>query len=747
MEAQSSGNRRSSVIKQAACIACRKTKTKCLRDPGAPVCKRCIQKGSECIIPFHHVGRQKGTKNKRIGLAKAIYQVEQALERVKSGRDDQQSRDVAARLQRMLSTVQDLSPASAAGEPGGAAASGNQAFASESPGAGPSEEPASTWPDDSPASGTASPSPLSASGDLALNDAENPLQLLAHASDLSRLRHHVGGAIQVDDGNQQGVQAFFGPSKPKLDVSQDMDPIDLGLVTPVEAGELFQYFHDHLTHTRWGLDREIHSLEFIRGRSSFLFTSVLSSAALFTPSAAAISKRLSIHCKKLAHNAMTERYKSVEVVLAFMVNVPWLSFGNHWADDETCSYLASALTIAMDLSLHKIVVPSPSKPSTMGMQQPVGADSIDARKALSLDGFEDVDPYSEWGRRLLRRRERTYIALFVLDRGVCLARGRIPIVPCTSLVEKCDNWHVSDIADVWDSSVTSIAVMRRDLDVLIRNIKQYCEPFIPGVTSPSEDVQRIKNMIENFFEQWHRIWAYAQQPGYRLPPYVQILVSHTRLSTYSSVINHPTAPDEIRRFFRAAGLSSALHVLRAAVHGEKELASMPNNTAIMVAFAACFTLRLHSLGAGFSASAAPSARKLIEEAAGALERIGTTPRHREGVSAILGRYLRAILGRNISTMTADHNISSGRDPPTSSSSVSRAAQHSPSHMPTTDKNGGGGTSSSLLMPNAPLLFSAMSDVEIDGLLLQNDQALQPFDVNLPGVYSNNFDWMDWLEWT
>ncbi|KAK8214091.1 hypothetical protein IWZ01DRAFT_431916 [Phyllosticta capitalensis] len=725
MEAQSSGNRRSSVIKQAACIACRKTKTKCLRDPGATVCKRCIQKQSECIIPSHHVGRQKGTKNKRTGLAKAIYQVEQALERAKSGRDDPQSRDVAARLQRMLST---------------------------SPGAGPSEDPTSTWPDDSPSS-TASPSPpMSASGDLALNDAENPLQLLAHASDLSRHRHHAGRAVQNDDGNQQSVQAFFGPSKPKLDVSQDMDPIDLGLVTITEAEELFQYFHDHLTHTRWGLDREIHSIDFIRGRSSFLFTSILSSAALFIPSAAAISKRLSLHCKKLAHNAMTERYKSVEIVLAFMVNVPWLSFGNHWADDETCTYLSSALTIAMDLSLHKIVVPSPSKPSTMGLQQPLGADCIDARKALSLDGFDNVDPQSEWGRRLLRRRERTYISLFVLDRGVCLARGRIPIVPCTSLVESCDTWHVSDIADIWDSSVTSIAVMRRDLDVLIRNIKQCCEPFIPGVNSPPDAVQRIKSMIENFFEQWHRIWAQTEAhfrvAGYRLPPYVQILVSHTRLSTYSSVINHPTAPDEVRRFFRAAGLSSALHVLRAAVHGEKELASMPNNTAIMVAFAACFTLRLHSLGAGFSASAAPSVRQLIEEAASSLERIGTTPRHREGVSAILGRYLRAMLGRNISTMTADHTkIPNGRDP-TSSNSVSnvspRAAQQSPGRISTTAAES---TSASMLIPNAPLLFSAMSDVDIDGLLLQNDQALQPFDVNLPGVYSNNFDWMDWLEWT
>jgi hypothetical protein len=36
---------------------------------------------------------------------------------------------------------------------------------------------------------------------------------------------------------------------------------------------------------------------------------------------------------------------------------------------------------------------------------------------LQTDGFADIDPASDWGRRLLRRRERTWIALFVLERG------------------------------------------------------------------------------------------------------------------------------------------------------------------------------------------------------------------------------------------------------------------------------------------------------------------------------------------
>lgn len=80
--------------------------------------------------------------------------------------------------------------------------------------------------------------------------------------------------------------------------------------------------------------------------------------------------------------------------------------------------------------------------------------------------------------------------LITVENSVCLARGRVPVVPSTSLVERCDTWHISDVADIWDSSIISVAVMRRDLDVLIKNIRSCCDIFVPDVNSPSETVQR-----------------------------------------------------------------------------------------------------------------------------------------------------------------------------------------------------------------------------------------------------------------
>lgn len=92
---------------------------------------------------------------------------------------------------------------------------------------------------------------------------------------------------------------------------------------------------------------------FVRSQSAFLFTSILAASALFLPSEAALSKRLSRHCLFLANNAVIQRCRSVEIVLAFMVNVPWMAPGKCLGDDDTCAFIAMALTIAMDLSLNK----------------------------------------------------------------------------------------------------------------------------------------------------------------------------------------------------------------------------------------------------------------------------------------------------------------------------------------------------------------------------------------------------------
>ncbi|KAF5977884.1 hypothetical protein FCOIX_6216 [Fusarium coicis] len=505
---------------------------------------------------------------------------------------------------------------------------------------------------------------------LAIDDAENPLQLLARASYIqpSLESRHGNSPIQAHTASTQGqtedeIQAFFAPAQVHLDVGPDVDPVSLGLVSEEEADKLFNL-------------------------------------------------------------VMVNRYRSVEIVLAFMVNIPWMFPGQHSTDDETCTYISIANTVATDLSLHKSLI----SPEMVGSGPGIGlarGDCLDPRAALAMDGFPEIDPWSEKGRLFLRNRERCWLSLFVLERGMSLARGRPFSVPMTRSLKDCDNWHRSEYADPLDGHLVSMAVLRRDLDALFATVRALCDGSQMASSDGCLIAQSIQGSIERFFHQWYTEWGVSigKGPDRRLPPYVEILVTHTRLSIYGGVINHPTAPLEVRRFFHTAGLSSALNVMRAAIQGESQLQSMPNNTAIMISFAACFALTLSSYATDGSALAS-SVRNLIDETATVLERIGKVTRHRNGLSIKYGKYLKQIVRR---AATGD-GISDPRMP-----IVNEAPITTPTFL-----------DQQALWPE-PLHFSAMSDDQIVQALNQPGNDFEPSFGGLSWEDMTNFEWLYWPE--
>ncbi|KAI1775861.1 hypothetical protein F4818DRAFT_441139 [Hypoxylon cercidicola] len=735
----------------AACFNCKKSKLKCVRPNGSSTCTRCTQRSIQCSAPLFHVGRHKGVKNKHSGLEKAVFQIEQALRRSHANSIDQvQTAEQASELRFLLERSRELLN----GENGLPRRISTQN--------GMELDQSSVSPQQTSTSIGTSPSQTCSRDDpvvhpkveedqLSLDDAENPLQLLARTSELlssitpqgqgagvARLPKSTPSRGLAGEGDD--LQKFFGRFQPRLDVGEDLDPIELGLITLAEAEVLFSYFYDKLAHTRWGIDPVIHTVDFVRSRSAFLLTSIAAASALFSPSMESLYRRLSNHRQKLASLIMAQRYKSVEIVLAFMVNIPWISTGEHWADDETSTYLSMALTIALDLSLNKIILPSSTEPRSPRDTIAI-ADCISGRKALGMDGFIDVDPDSPKGRKLLRRRERTWLSLFVLERGVCLARGRDYVLPMSPLIENCDQWHLSDIADRWDGSIVSVAVLRRDLANLIAKVRAICDNYING-TNELTVVDRVKNEITLFFDRWYQTWPVqiGDREQLSLPPYVEILASHTRLSLYSSVINHGTAPVAARHFFRAAGLSSALNVLRVAVQGENQLRSMPNNTAIMISFAACFALRVSTVADGRGSSLAPSIRALIAETTDVLERIGSTPIQRKGLSCLFAGQLRQILkfASRSSETVQPLPEPNGELHKNASIYTDLNAAHLANHqgaiqLPITATS----------LPPDYLLFSTMSNEN------QLDEAINSTDIGLNAFWedfqfqSADLDWMDW----
>ncbi|KAI0450064.1 hypothetical protein F5B21DRAFT_492431 [Xylaria acuta] len=747
----------------ASCFSCKKSKVKCVRPDGSNTCSRCTLRKLECSAPLFHVGRHKGVKNKHSGLEKAVLQIEQALKRTHPGSDQIQDSEQSTELRYLLERSRDLLSAERSQK-----SSSSSVNRRRHDGAIPSPQHSSTShgtpPSQTDSRDGGTISQTVDDDQLNLDDAENPLQLLARTSELlssigapngrSAVGHLPSKALPSRErtaGNDQdeNLPVFFGPFQPRLDVGPDLDPIELGLLTLSEAEALFTYFYENLAHTRWGIDPILHTVDFVRSRSAFLFTSIAAASALFSPSLEALHRRLSRHRLKLADLVMTKRYKSVEIVLAFMVNIPWIPAGEHWADDETSTYMSMALSIAVDLYLNKIILPS-SPDAPFSRDNIPSSDQISSRRALNVDGFTEIDPVSEIGRRLLRRRERTWLSLFVLERGVCLARGRSYMLPMSQLIENCDQWHLCELADRWDGSIVSVAVLRRDLVKLIKTLRAICDSYVNGF-SEANVVEKLKNEITIFFDRWYHTWPFqiGDLEQFTLPPYVEILASHTRLSMYSSIINHSTAPVGARHFFRAAGLSSALNVLRVAVQGEGQLRSMPNNTAIMISFAACFALRVSTVADGRGSSLAPSIRALIAETIDVLDRIGSAPVQRKGLSCLFAGQLRQIL------KLALRSAETARVPSAEANGAVSSANHvytnpnpNPNPNPSVTHVATSQVAAQLQIPtgNMPsdyVLFSTMSNDQLNEAINNTDVGLDALWEDFQFQQASELDWMDW----
>lgn len=192
--------------------------------------------------------------------------------------------------------------------------------------------------------------------------------------------------------------------------------------------------------------------------------------------------------------------------------------------------------------------------------------------------------------------------------------------------------------------------------------------------------------------------------------------------------------------------------MRAAVQGENKLQSMPNNTCIMISFAACFAVYLSTIGKG---SLAPSVRVLIEESAGVLERIGNITPHRKGTSALYGRHLRVVVGSLLSTPAPR--------PPRSSEIQQAAAGFTHPHPRPQHNTHLAHTPTQPLMytpqqqqASIPelLQFSAMSDNQINEAI---NNAGEEFDLEWAGLQDGSLEGLgmgmdrrglglDWLNW-
>lgn len=169
--------------------------------------------------------------SKRSGLEKAIFQVEEAIKKRKS--DAPSHRQTLEQLQKLLSEAQDDDSSPTAQTPG--LGSANDPFAPDTRDMKP---PAALQHSERDHVGGSS------DDQFAVEDVENPLQLLARASDLRIVspENHVPTPGSRVNGSEHSafldVHQFFLPMKANLDQGAGYDPINIGLVTKEEAETL-----------------------------------------------------------------------------------------------------------------------------------------------------------------------------------------------------------------------------------------------------------------------------------------------------------------------------------------------------------------------------------------------------------------------------------------------------------------------------------------------------------------------------
>lgn len=165
---------------------------------------------------------------------------------------------------------------------------------------------------------------------------------------------------------------------------------------------------------------------------------------------------------------------------------------------------------------------------------------------------------------------------------------------------------------------------------------------------------------------------------------------------------------------------------------------MPNNTVIMISFAACSALSLSVTPGDSRSSLAPSVRNSIEETAGVLERIGATPSHRNGASVLYGRFLRELIRRAPVGSRSQNHFDQRRAMGSTEALQPMSSLDVYDPIVTTAQP----SASPSLLWMEPLQFSAMSD---DQIIDAVNRAGTAFGTTVPDVPFDDMLRWDWLD--
>ena len=258
------------------------------------------------------------------------------------------------------------------------------------------------------------------------------------------------------------------------------DAITLQIVTIKEAEHLFERFMTLVTNGAMYFDPLLHTLSFVRSRSSFLLASILAFASLFVeicPSSR-LHTQLLAHAQRLECLVVQQHYKSIEIIQALCLLSSWTEVPSSLSKDKTWMYMSRAIAIATELRLDH------------SMPYCVWSDPLFTEDTRHI---------------LVRNAHRTWRLLFIHDRNMSMVAGRYPLLPESTLTTKTEleRWgrhyasmlgprfvlFLPQLATSWDGPICA-SVSLRKLAVSTRPT-----PLTAGRTGPGHFIRFRKTPI------------------------------------------------------------------------------------------------------------------------------------------------------------------------------------------------------------------------------------------------------------
>ncbi|KAH9857745.1 fungal-specific transcription factor domain-containing protein [Lenzites betulinus] len=487
-----------------ACTVCRQAKMKCVgAEDGTQPCQRCQRAGVACVFEKHRRGRKPGSK---------LSEASKMLRRLEKGLNNAKAKQPASSPRASPSATQ-------YGQDEGAGPSNLQGSSSQQ-----FDDDMDDEEEEHPSEGLYAEKVIRSSF---LDIVMNPEPPAAAAPEQSRPRS--GGssdrAYSEPKAPSHTPTRSQGSPQPKpygglFSDRMPQDPVSAGIIREIDVVPFFDMFFLRLNSFVNLFDPSLHSHEYVRSRSPFLFTAMLMACCkFFKPAIYPEVRRLA---EQWSIFTFAEGIETVETVQALACMTYW----KEPTDRRTWSYIGMACRMAVNLRLNKYV----------GRRQP---------NETALHFLER------------RNKERTYLVLFVHDRSLSMQTGKHWMLHEDEFVRNAGTWHEDGCAgtrgEVRPEDVIVAAFVQLRLigseatDTFFSCANVPPSSFHPG-TSFNKELRKCNNKLDVWSEHWDQQLRHCSQADGFHSAFIQFFQSHVRLflNTFGLNVATPdtrTSPD------------------------------------------------------------------------------------------------------------------------------------------------------------------------------------------------------------